>query len=345
MIAHKTKTGNDMSDRQALIADLKTKKFPVLDDGWVRFLDVMGSDHDVASAARTSYQASTAIDEAEDFTKDRNLIRRLVRNRHTSPIEMAEIKVAFRVPMDCWRQIIRHRTASVNEYSTRFKPAIDSMATTSPSEWRLQATNNKQGSEGVLGRFLPAGEPGAPEYDSEFKAWSGPRFEDGFPAGGDEFTYAERQLHLHAQQVYRDRLAAGIAREQSRKDLPLSNYTEAIWKIDTHNLMHFLQLRMAADAQFEVREYANTICDGIFKPLFPILHEAFVDYRINAISLSRMEVDSLRGHIHSVITGKATQLYRNMSASEITEFHKKLDLLLTPPDTIAAPGLAPDVND
>jgi thymidylate synthase (FAD) len=173
---------------------------------------------------------------------------------------MAEIKLLVRVPMDCWRQWIRHRTANVNEYSTRYSLAIDAMQTTEPDAWRTQATQNRQGS----------GEPLSREQ-------------------GEALTAAEAQFQQQARDMYEQRIELGVAREQARKDLPLSTYTEAYWKVDLHNLLHFLALRMDAHAQWEIREYASLIGREIVQPLFPLVWEAFVDYRLEGTFLSRLE--------------------------------------------------------
>src|ERR1700722_1807120 len=133
------------------VAALRWQKFPVLDDGFVCLVDVMGDDQSVVQAARGSYGEGT-----RKGSDDRGLIRYLMRHRHTTPFEMAELKFLVRVPMDCWRQWIRHRTANVNEYSTRYSLAIDAMQTTSPDAWRGQAAHNRQGSEGALDPALGA---------------------------------------------------------------------------------------------------------------------------------------------------------------------------------------------
>lgn len=244
-----------MPENAALVDRLRWKKFPVLDDGFVALVDVMGDDAAVVQAARVSYGEGT-----RHTSDDRTLIRYLLRHDHTTPFEMAEVKLLVRVPMDCWRQWIRHRTASVNETSTRYSIAIDAAQTTPPHAWRLQAANNRQGSEGLLD-----------------------------PAKGAELTAAEAELQGQARATYQHRLDLGVAREQARKDLPLSTYTEAYWKIDLHNLLHFLQLRMDRAAQWEVRQYAQTIGHEIVRPLFPLTWEAFVDYRLEAIRLSRLD--------------------------------------------------------
>ncbi len=241
--------------RQELIEQLRWRKFAVLDDGFVCLVDVMGDDSSVVQAARVSYGAGT-----KRVSDDRTLIRYLMRHRHTTPFEMAELKLLVRVPMDTWRQWIRHRTASVNEYSTRYSVAIDSAQKTPPDGWRRQAKSNRQGSGGPLPVEL-----------------------------GKELSREEQELHEFARRVYQRRLELGVAREQARKDLPLSTYTEAYWKIDLHNLLHFLELRMDPHAQLEIRQYAHTIGHQIVKPLFPLVWEAFEDYRLNSLTLSRLD--------------------------------------------------------
>lgn len=243
-----------------LLNELRWKKFPVLDDGFVCLVDVMGDDQSIVQAARVSYGEGT-----KRVSDDRTLIRYLMRHWHTTPFEMAEIKFLVRVPMDCWRQWVRHRTANINEYSTRYSVAIDAMQTTPPEQWRSQATTNRQGSAGLLD-----------------------------PAQGEALTNTERDLQSQLRATYQARLEAGVAREQARKDLPLSTYTEAYWKVDLHNLLHFLRLRMDSHAQLEIREYATTIGREIVQKLFPVAWEAFEDYRLKSSSLSRLETDVIR---------------------------------------------------
>src|ERR1043165_1942355 len=140
-----------MSTNEAEVSLLRWKKFRVLDDGFVALVDCMGDDQSVVQAARVSYGAGT-----KKVSDDRSLIRYLLRHRHTTPFEMAEIKLLVRVPMDCWRQWIRHRTANVNEYSTRYSLAIDATQTTPPNQWRSQAATNRQGSGEPLDEQLGA---------------------------------------------------------------------------------------------------------------------------------------------------------------------------------------------
>ncbi len=231
--------------------------FPVLDDGFVRVVDYMGDDGSIVQAARVSYGAGT-----KRVHEDRGLIRYLLRHAHTTPFEMCEIKLHVRVPMDAWRQWIRHRTANVNEYSTRYSVAIDAAQRTRSDEWRRQSVDNRQGSAG----FLPADQ-------------------------GEALTQGEAALQDLARRTYDARLAAGVAREQARKDLPLSTYTEAYWKVDLHNLLHFLRLRMDDHAQEEIRAYAAVIGEQIVAKWVPLAWEAFTDYRRESMTLTRLEID------------------------------------------------------
>jgi len=239
--------------------------FKVLDDGFVRVMDYMGSDESIVQAARVSYGVGT-----KRVQDDRGLIRYLMRHAHSTPFEMCEIKLHVRVPMDCWRQWIRHRTANVNEYSTRYSVAIDAAEQTAPTGWRLQTNANRQGSSGVL-----------PQPD------------------GERLSAREQELQRLARSVYEERIAAGVAREQARKDLPLSTYTEAYWKIDLHNLFHFLALRMDSHAQHEIRRYADTIGREIVSHWCPLAWEAFVDYNLNSVTLSAKEVEVARALVRS----------------------------------------------
>jgi thymidylate synthase (FAD) len=208
----------------------------VLDDGFVRVVDYMGDDSAVVQAARTSYGRGT-----KRRHEDRGLIRYLMRHAHTTPFEMCELKLHVRVPMDVWRQWIRHRTASVNEYSTRYSEAIDAAQKTAPVEQ------------------------------------------------GAALSEQESRLQREARDIYEARLAAGVAREQARKDLPLATYTEAYWKIDLQNLLHFLELRMDEHAQQEIRAYAAVIGEQVVAKWVPLTWEAFLDYRRGGTKLSRIE--------------------------------------------------------
>jgi len=329
----------------AVVDDLRWKKFLVGSDGFVCLVDVMGDDAAVTQAARVSYGndlrklnssdcdqcggAGFTEKQGEDIVPctscekekekalkdDRNLIRYLMRHRHTTPFEMAEVKLLVRVPMDAWRQWIRHRTANVNEYSTRYQPAIDSMAVTDPDEWRLQATNNKQGSSGILEEWpegwdceaTPSPSNSLPEHviywysngrDAEPVIW---RFSsEDFPGyqgtltPGMFLSWWEEKNQSSMQYDYNVRLELGVAREVARKDLPLSTYTEAYWKCDLHNILHFLGLRMDSHAQKEIRDYASIIGERIIAPLFPEVWAAFSDYRLDGMFLTGVDKRAMR---------------------------------------------------
>lgn len=234
-------------------------KIKVLDDGFVRLIDKMGNDSAIVQAARISYGDGT-----KHVSDDRKLIRYLMRNCHTSPFEMAELKFHVRVPMDVWRQWIRHRTANTNEYSTRYSEAINSKHKVKSDEWRKQSKSNKQASSGNISNDI-----------------------------GIFLSGEEQKLHELSDSIYKHRLSIGVAREQARKDLPLSTYTEAYWKIDLHNLLHFLKLRLSPHAQQEIRQYAEAILQ-IVEELFPITIEAFKDYTLNSISFSSLEQDIIK---------------------------------------------------
>jgi len=311
------------STQQARIAALRWQKFPVLDDGFITLVDAMGDDQAVVQAARVSYGAGT-----RQVSDDRGLIRYLMRHRHTTPFEMAEIKLLVRVPMDCWRQWIRHRSASVNEYSTRYSLAIDAAQQTSPDGWRTQSSQNRQGSSGWLDA-----------------------------AAGQHFSTQEAQLLDHGRKIYEERIAAGIAREQARKDLPLSTYTEAYWKVDLHNLLHFLALRMDSHAQWEIRQYATTIGEKIVQPLFPLVWEAFLDYRVQSLHLTRLDQGVIQRLVARLTSaGRAQADDRDFLAAqdpswrelkrcrERDECRDKLERLGLLPPAIAAEPLPDDAN-
>ena len=278
------------------------KRFPVLDDGFVKLVDFLGGDAAIVEAARL-----TAQSEGREVGSDRSLLRFLMRHNHSTPTEFFEIVLHVRCPMDVWRQWIRHRTASVNEYSTRYTAAIDACQQTQPDEWRRQSQSNRQGSAGMLEGDWPTGymldeatgrmylppdvrpdlADGNDQIDGEQRFYVAVSQNGNTPGG--YLTDRERDLHTLAREVYEERLAFGVAKEQARKDLPLSNYTEAYWKIDGGNLINFLRLRMDGHAQKEIRDYANIIGEQILSQICPLLYEAFVDYVHEAMKLTRLD--------------------------------------------------------
>jgi thymidylate synthase (FAD) len=280
------------------LEEILGQPFKVLDGGFVRVIDYLGSDDSIVQAARVSYGKGT-----KRVSEDRGLVRYLMRHWHTTPFEMCEIKLHVRVPMDCWRQWIRHRTANVNEYSTRYSEAIDAAQKTDPSEWRIQSTSNRQGSLGSID-----------------------------PAIGEKLSAEEAELHRLSRETYESRLKRGVAREQARKDLPLSTYTEAYWKVDLHNLFHFLSLRMDDHAQLEIRSFANVIGNEIVSRWCPVAWEAFADFRLKSLSLSRIEVEvakALGSGLHAdavkvaigagFLDGDGRPIHKNRERQELEE--------------------------
>lgn len=286
-MTEETRTRTNVPELDKMIEDNVT--FPVLDKGHIRVVDYMGDDAAIVQAARVSYGRGT-----KTVSEDRGLIRYLMRNRHSTPLEMCELKIHIRIPMDAWRQMIRHRTANVNEYSTRYSIAIDDKQATAPDEWRLQAKSNKQGSKG----FLSVEE-------------------------GEHFTQLEKEFHELSWKVYDERIQAGIAKEVARKDLPLSTYTEAYWKMDLHNLFHYLSLRMDPHAQKEIRDFANIIGEQIVSKWVPHAWEAFVDYRLNGMFLSGLDIEAFR-----LLLGGDANLTVFTNKREESEFKAKAEKLM-----------------
>lgn len=248
--------GIDASQKDALLG----KRIDCLDKGFVRLIDVMGDDAAIVQAARVSYGSGT-----KKVLEDRGLIRYLLRHAHTTPFEMVEFKFHVKLPIFVARQWIRHRTANVNEYSGRYSEMKDEFYTPNPQDIRPQSVLNKQGrSEDTL-----------PDGMAEQAA-------NAFKAGQDE-----------AYSQYQEFLEQGIAREIARINLPVSNYTEWYWKIDLHNLFHFLRLRIDSHAQYEIRVFAEAIAE-LVKPFVPHAWEAFEDYVLNAHRMTAPELKVMK---------------------------------------------------
>ncbi|MFO7179562.1 MAG: FAD-dependent thymidylate synthase [Pseudomonadota bacterium] len=234
--------------------------FRVLDHGFVALVDYMGTDECVERAARVSYGYGT-----RRTSQTRGLLRYLRRHSHTTPSEMVELKFHCCMPMFVARQWIRHRTANVNEYSGRYS-LIPMVFYTPPREQlQSQSKTNNQGRSGVP---LP------------------------------DATYAEaerrwKEIRSLARSAYEWMTGENMARELARIDLPLSTYTQWYWKIDLHNLMHFLRLRVDAHAQWEIQAYGRVMA-GMLKQIAPLSYEAWIDYDVCGARLSRMELEALR---------------------------------------------------
>lgn len=267
------------------------KYYRILDKGFIGLVDVMGSDACIEQAARTSYKKGT-----RKVSETETLLRMLMRHRHTTPFEMVELKWDIFLPMDAWRQAIRHRTFSVNESSTRYSEAFDETAATSPDKWRVQSKDNKQGSSGYLTEW-PAGwevrmTRDACEFEirnEELGIFDLVRWNKIGPlTPGAYLSYLEKNDTEQVRHSYERGLALGVAREQARKNLTLSTYTRAFWKSNLHNLFHFLKLRTAPDAQLEIRAYADCMA-SIVKEVFPLSFKAWYDYAYGGVGYSLPE--------------------------------------------------------
>jgi thymidylate synthase (FAD) len=236
---------------------------PVLDHGFVRVIDYMGDDAAVVQAARVSYGRGTRA-----ANEDRGLIRYLMRHRHSTPFEMCEIKFHVKLPIFIARQWIRHRTANVNEYSARYSILDREFYIPAPDQLAAQSTANRQGRGEVL-----AGEEAARVLDL---------------LRGDAiqtYDHYAWMLNEDTEGQPLDPSRQGLARELARMNLTLNTYTQWYWKADLHNLLQFLSLRADAHAQYEIRAYAEAML-GMVKAWVPACHEAFVDYRMGAATLS-----------------------------------------------------------
>ena len=272
----------------------------VLDHGFVGLVDTMGDDDAVVQAARVSYGSGT-----KTVNTDRNLIRYLLRHRHSTPFEMCEVKFHIKLPIFVMRQLIRHRTASVNEYSGRYSVMSDNFYVPEQKDIKKQSTTNAQG----------RGEEFSKEAKERTQQWM-------------------EKIHNQAHDTYESFLKEDMARETARAVLPVSNYTEAYWKCNIKNFLHMIHLRADPHAQWEIQEYAKTMYD-LVKPKFPVICEAWEDYARDAVTFSGPEMRYIQEHAMSLTTGLATwndngeadkkicERYK-LSKRELTELRKKL---------------------
>jgi thymidylate synthase (FAD) len=263
----------------------------VHEHGLVALVDVMPrfapagktADFAIVQAARVSYGAGT-----KQVNEDRGLIRYLARHRHTTPFEMVEFKFHHVMPIFVARQWIRHRTANVNEYSARYSVVRDRYYRPSVSNVRKQSANNRQGGE----------EPIDDLTAQQFVDW---------------LDSIEEQ-----HKKYDEFLAKGVSRELARIALPVGVYTEWYWKIDLHNLLHFLSLRMDPHAQQEIRDFANAMF-ALIRPIVPIAAEAFLDYHFESMHLTRLEIEAIR-------SGKPIATENKRETAEWEEKRKRLGM-------------------
>ncbi len=267
------------------------REYKVLDHGFVRLVDCMGDDAAIVQAARVSYGEGT-----KKVSEDRGLIRYLMRRRHTSPFEMVEFKFHVKLPIFVARQWIRHRTANVNEYSGRYSVMKQEFYIPQPGDIRYQSTVNKQGRS-------------EEEVPDELK---------------QKLVEYLQKSQRESYENYQEFVETGLARELARIGLPLSLYTEWYWKIDLHNLFHFLRLRMDAHAQWEIQQYAQVMAD-IVKTVCPLAYEAFVDYSLNAAFFSGPELKALQPYLENVTNKIEDMISGGLSQREARELLDKLD--------------------
>ena len=263
---------------------------PVLDHGFVRVIDYMGDDAAICQAARVSYGRGTRA-----VSNDEGLIRYLMRHWHSTPFEMCELKLHVKLPVFVARQWIRHRTANVNEYSARYSILDREFYIPAPEALAAQSTVNNQG------RGAPLGADEAARVLDWLK-----------DDAGRAYDHYQAMISQEGQQ--------GLARELARMNLPANVYTQWYWKVDLHNLFHFLRLRADAHAQWEIRTYAETICN-LVRDWVPLAFAAFEDYRLGGVTLSATAMDCLR----RMLKGEAvTQETSGMSKGEWREFEAAL---------------------
>ena len=274
------------------------REIKILDHGFIRLIDYMGGDNSIVQAARVSYGKGT-----KQSNQDRGLIRYLMRHRHTTPFEMCEIKFHVKLPIFVARQWIRHRTANVNEYSARY--SILDKEFYIPEEAAEQSKVNNQGRGAVIN-----GQEGFTDLEI-IRALSQESY--------DKYLHL---LNIDNLGNIADENKKGLARELARMVLPTNYYTQWYWKIDLHNLFHFISLRADKHAQYEIRLYAEKIAE-IVKMWVPHAYEAFEDYRMNSLNFSAQEKDLIK----DLITGKKIKKTAlELSDREWKEFLDKLNL-------------------
>ena len=272
-----------------------SEKINCLNMGYIQLVDVMGDDEAIVDAARISI----AGENVRPVSEDRGLIRYLMRHRHTTPFEMVEFKFRCKMPIFIARQWVRHRTANINEMSGRYSELPEEYYVPDTEDIQFQADKNKQGRNELI--------------MDDPESWA-----KGFETEAQQSFY-----------TYKKRLEAGMARELARANLPLSTYTQWIWKIDLHNLFHFLALRLHPHAQKEIRVYGEAMA-SLIQPIVPMAYEAFEDYRLNGCFLTACDINALR-----VLIEKPDTPYDNLvslfpTKREKTEFIDKWEQVLSP---------------
>jgi thymidylate synthase (FAD) len=289
----RSETKQTIRDVAPALEEILYKPIPVLDHGFIRVVDYMGSDSAIVQAARVSYGKGT-----KKVNEDAGLINYLIRHRHTTPLEMCEIKFHIKLPIFIARQWIRHRTANVNEYSARYSILDREFYIPAPEQLAAQSKKNKQGRDQTL-------------TGSESK-----RVLEILKSDSEQ-VYDHYVEMLNEDEVGNvlDEGRNGLARELARMNLTLNYYTQWYWKIDLHNLLHFLALRVDAHAQYEIRVYAQAMLD-VVKRWVPTTYEAFMNYRVGGAEISAKGIAVIK----RMLAGeKVTQETSGMSKGEWAE--------------------------
>jgi len=274
----------------------------VLDKGFVGLVNHLGDDSSIARAARVSYgQGTTSVSD------DRNLIRYLMRHWHTTPFEMGEVVFHVRLPIFVMRQLVRHRTASINEYSARYSVMTDEYYLPEKENLKPQSKDNKQGRAGELSNVEKD------IYSNTIDRLS-----------KESYAEYEELLSEEGHSSYNIADKQALSRELARMVLPVNYYTEMYWKCDIKNFLGMARLRMDSHAQWEIQEYAKCMYNMV-KPLFPITCEAFEDYQLNAVSFSVHEIKLLLDCLDRSKIEEAIQNSTSLGKREIKEFRTKLN--------------------
>lgn len=296
----KAQTEPTRRDTSPGLEEVLYEAFPVLDHGFVRVIDYMGNDSAIVQAARVSYGKGT-----KKRNEDRGLIHYLLRHAHTTPFEMCEIKFHIKLPFFVARQWLRHRTANVNEYSARYSILDKEFYIPSTEHLASQSSINKQG----------RGETLSSEYSQQVR--------DLLRKDAELcYSHYEELLNEDAEGNVRDSEKESLARELARMNLPLNFYTQMYWKIDLHNLMHFLTLRADSHAQYEIRVYADVMLK-LLERWVPHTYEAYMQYRKESARLSKNGLETVK----KLLKGQqVSQEESGMSKREWGEFSELLDL-------------------
>lgn len=283
--SQRASTSGDVYD---ICANCEKKEIKCLDHGHVRLIDVMpricpkgmSADYAIVQAARVSYGDGT-----KTVNEDRGLIRYLMRHSHTTPFEMVEFKFHCKMPIFVSRQWVRHRMSSTNEYSGRYSIMKDEFYYPEVTDVRKQSISNKQGGDDLMS-----------------------------PVGAKEFLENLNEICDKSYDFYEKNIRFGMTREQARMILPVNLYTEWYWKIDLHNLFHFLALRCDSHAQKEIRVFADAILE-LINQVVPIAVEAWNDYHPmrQAIKLTRLEIEALKSSLSKNTVGNINSQNRRES--------------------------------